>query len=61
MSEKKRRGAPTKGENKKVSYNGLLEPHKIETIGGTKMCNHIAYDHLTNVYNKKKKDENGKV
>ena len=62
MSEKKK-GRPSKSPDEKLKeYHGKLEPFKIEVIGGTKECNHLAYEHLTKVYNKKKKtDDNDKV
>ena len=49
--QQKKAGRPKLGENKRVAYNGKLEPIKIEVIGGTKECNKIAYNHLTKVYN----------
>jgi len=47
-------GRPKLGKDKRIAYNGKLEPIKIEVIGGTKECNRIAYDYLTSVYNKLK-------
>ncbi len=52
--EQKKAGRPKLGDDKKIAYNGKLEPIKIEVIGGTKKCNQIAYEHLTSVYNKLK-------
>jgi hypothetical protein len=55
MQEKKGKGRPPLGENTRKQYNGTLEPFKIEVIGGTKECNHLAYEHLTKVYKNKLK------
>ena len=52
--EQKKAGRPKLGEDKRIAYNGKLEPIKIEVIGGIKKCNRIAYEHLTSVYNKLK-------
>ena len=57
MSEKKK-GRPSKAPDEKLKeYHGKLEPFKIEVIGGTKECNHLAYEHLTKVYKTKLKNE----
>ena len=57
MSEKKK-GRPSKAPDLKLKeYHGKLEPFKIEVIGGTKECNHLAYEHLTEVYKTKLKNE----
>jgi hypothetical protein len=53
MEQKKGKGRPSKGAEKRKQYNGTLEPIKIEVIGGTKECNKIAYEHLTNIYKSK--------
>ncbi len=55
--EQKKKGRPEKGELKLKEYHGKLEPFKIEVIGGTKECNHLAYKHLTKVYKSKLKNE----
>ena len=56
MSEKKK-GRPSKSLDEKLKeYHGKLEPFKIEVIGGTKECNHLAYEHLTKVYKNRLKD-----
>lgn len=34
--EQKKAGRPKLGDDKKIAYNGKLEPIKIEVIGGTK-------------------------
>jgi hypothetical protein len=57
MEQKKGKGRPSKGNEKRKQYNGTLEPIKIEVIGGTKECNHLAYEHLTKVYKNKLKNE----
>ena len=46
-------GRPKKGIEKKVAYNGKLEPYKITVLGGTKECNALAYEYLTKRYNEK--------
>lgn len=56
MEQKKGKGRPSKGNEKRKQYNGTLEPIKIEVIGGTKECNHLAYEHLTKVYKNRLKD-----
>ena len=43
---------PSKGEAKRKQYNASLEPYKIEVIGGSKMCNTIAYNYLTKLAKK---------
>jgi hypothetical protein len=53
MEQKKGKGRPSKGSEKRKQYNGTLEPIKIEVIGGTKECNKIAYEHLTKIYKSK--------
>jgi hypothetical protein len=46
-------GRPKKGIEKRVAYNGKLEPYKITVIGGTKECNRLAYEYLTKRYNER--------
>lgn len=52
MNDKKK-GRPSKGQEKRKQYNGSLEPVKITVIGGTKECNSLAYNYLTSIYNSK--------
>ena len=47
-------GRPKKGIEKRVAYNGKLEPYKITVLGGTKECNALAYEYLTKRYNERK-------
>jgi hypothetical protein len=47
-------GRPPAGEELRKAYNGKLEQYKIDKLGGTKMCNQMAYDYLTKKYNERK-------
>lgn len=40
------------GEEKKVAYNGRLQQYKIDALGGCKKVNALAYEYLTELYNK---------